>query len=91
MTGRAAGSCAGDPAFGTRNAGWRGCGFGFGGRGRGFRGRGRGWGFAAGYPVGPVPMQAPTPAQERTSLKQQADLMQNKLNQIHERIEQLEK
>lgn len=87
MTGRTAGYCAGYPAPGYMKAGRGGFGFGFGGQG--FRGRGRGWGFAAGDPVGP--MQAPTPKQELTSLKQQAELLQDSLNRIHERIEQLDK
>ena len=92
MTGRAAGYCAGYPTPGYMNRGWGGGGFGFGGgRGRGFRGYGRGWGYAPGYPVGPGQMQAPTPEQELADLKQHAELLKGDLNQINERIEQLEK
>ena len=89
MTGRAAGYCAGYPAPGYMNPGYGG--FGFGGRGRGFRGRGRGWAFGAGYPAGPVQMHPVTVEQELDGLKKQAEMLQDTLTQIHERIEQLQK
>ena len=91
MTGRAAGFCAGYPSPGYANGSFGGYGFGLGGRGRGFRGRGRGWGFGPGYAAGPVQMQAPTPEQELAGLKQQAQLLQDNLTQIDDRIQQLEK
>jgi len=100
MTGRAAGFCAGYPVPGYMNpVGGRG----FWGRGRGFgRGFGRArvgvgypaWGGAVASPNMPYPAPfAPTvtPEQELDGLKQQAELLQNSLSQINERIEQLEK
>jgi len=86
MTGRAAGYCAGFPVPGYMNAA-RGAGF---GRGMGFRGRGRGWGRPA-VPYGPAMMPTETPEQELEGLKQQAELLQNSLNQINSRIDQLQK
>ena len=106
MTGRAAGYCAGyqvpgfmNPVGGRGYWGWgRGRG---GGRGRGF-GRGFGWARAGfGYPAlggfaepyGPYPApsaQAPTPEQELTGLKQQAEYFQDSLDEINKRMEQLE-
>ena len=104
MTGRAAGYCAGYPVPGYMNPvggrGYGGWGRG-GGRGRGF---GRGFGQARagyGYPAwgGAVNPYAPypgpvaptiTPEQELGGLKQQADYFQNALNEIKERIDQLE-
>ena len=83
MSGRAAGYCAGFAAPGYMNAG----------RGGGFRGRGRGRGWARmGMPFGgPVMMPTETPEQELDGLKQQAELLQDSLNQINNRIEQLQK
>ena len=96
MTGRAAGLCAGYPVPGYMNP--------VGGRGYWGRGRGggRGWRnrfYATGLPgwaragfgfSGPV---APTVTaeQELAGLKQHAELVQDSLSQINERIEQLEK
>jgi hypothetical protein len=96
MTGRAAGVCAGFPAPGYANSvGGRG----FFGRGRG-GGRGwRNWFYATGLPrwaragqgfYGPA-APAVTAEEEVEDLKQQAQLLQNSLGQINERIEQLEK
>lgn len=91
MTGRAAGYCAGYPAPGYVNPGYGGgFGYGLGGRGRGFRGRGRRW-FRAGMPFVPATVPVETPEQELNGLKQEAEMLQNTLNQINERIEQLEK
>ena len=106
MTGRAAGFCAGYSVPGYMNpvggrgywGGGRGGGF---GRGRGF-GRGFGWARAGyGWPAwggavnpyayGGAPFaQAPTPENELTGLKQQADYFQDTLGEIKKRIEQLE-
>ena len=102
MTGRAAGFCAGYPVPGYMNpVGGRGY-WGRGGAwGRGF-GRGFGWARAGyGYPAQvdvvnpnmPYPEQfapAVTPEQELTSLKQQADYFQNALDEIKNRMQQLE-
>jgi len=106
MTGRAAGFCAGYPVAGFMNPvggrGYRGWGRG-GGWGRGF-GRGFGWartgfgypawgGYAEPYGPGPYPApfaQAPTPEQELTSLKQQAEYFQDSLDEIKKRMEELE-
>jgi hypothetical protein len=102
MTGRAAGFCAGYPVPGFMNPvggrgywGWgRGRG---GGRGRGF-GRGFGWartgyGWPAWgpYAYGTEPF-APTMTaeQELAGLKQQAEYFQDALDEIKERMEQLE-
>jgi len=102
MTGRAAGYCAGYPVPGFMNpVGGRG--YGGWGRGGGF-GRGRGFGWArAGYgypawdvavnPYAPYPAPAaPTvaPEQELAGLKQQADYLQNALNEIKERMAEIE-
>lgn len=100
MTGRAAGYCAGygmpgymNPIGGRGYWGWgRG-----GGRGRGF-GRGFGWARAGyGWPAwgpdayGGAPF-APTMTneQELAGLKQQAEYFQNALDEIKQRMEQLE-
>ena len=96
MTGRAAGFCAGfavpgymNPVGGRGYWGWgRGRGM---GRGRGF-GRGFGWSGAAGpYPANAFFGPTVTAEQELGGLKQQAELLQNSLSQVSERIEQLEK
>ena len=101
MTGKGAGFCAGYAVPGCANpVGGRG----YFGRSRGFWGRGggrgwRNWFYATGIPgwaranfrfSGPV---TPTVAteQEVEGLKQQAEFLQNSLNQINERIEQLGK
>ena len=105
MTGRAAGYCAGYSVPGYANPiGGRGRGFGFGrGWGRGF-GRGRGWGrgFGRGYgwyganapyadPYYAAPYAAaPTPQDEAEFLKNQAKAMQEEINAINERINELE-
>jgi hypothetical protein len=98
MTGRAAGYCAGYPVPGFMNPvggrGYWGWGRG-GGRGRGF-GRGFGWpawGVAAGYPYAPYPAPfAPTMTseQELEGLKQQAEYFQDALDEIKERMKELE-
>jgi hypothetical protein len=99
MTGRAAGFCAGFPTPGYANpAGGRGifgCGGGFGGRGGGRGWRNRfyatglpGWA-RAGYPGG-FPA-APTTEQEQQTLKQQSQYLQDSLNAINKRIEELNK
>jgi hypothetical protein len=103
MTGRAAGYCAGYGVPGYMNPGFgRGFGRGFGGRGRG-GGRGwrnrfwafgyPGWGYPA-YAAGPMvygPAAAPSTEQELSALRQQAEYMQDTLQEINERIKELEK
>jgi len=101
MTGRAAGFCAGYPVPGYMNpVGGRG----YWGRGRGFGGRGggRGWARAGyGYPgwgpaVGPYePYAGPvaptvTAPQELDGLKGQAEYLEDALDGIKKRIEELE-
>lgn len=105
MTGRGAGYCAGYGVPGYMNPGFgRGYGRGYGrgfGRGGG-RGRGGGWGnrnWAIGFPgqgygagpvaYGPVPV-APSTEQELAELKQQSEYMQGTLQEINERIKELE-
>jgi len=99
MTGRAAGFCAGYPVPGYMNPiGGRGMGMGMGwGRGRG-RGFGRaGYGMPAygavvnPYTYGGVPF-APTvaPQQELDGLKGQAEYLEDALDGIKKRIEELE-
>ena len=100
MTGRAAGYCAGYPVPGYMNPiPGRGIGFGFGwgrGRGRGWRhgyyatglpGWSR-WGMWPGYGVAPFPV--PTPAQESKTLKDQATHIEQALNEIRQRISELD-
>jgi len=105
MTGRAAGFCAGYSVPGYANpVGGRGMGMGFGrGRGGGFgRGRGFGWGRVGygmpayggtvnPYAYGGVPF-APTvaPQQELDSLKGQAEYLEDALDGIKKRIEELD-
>ena len=105
MTGRAAGFCAGFPVPGYANpVGGRGMGMGWGrGRGGGFgRGRGFGWGRAGyGFPAyggavnpfayGSAPF-TPTvaPQQELNSLKGQAEYLEDALDGIKKRIEEIE-
>ncbi len=101
MTGRGAGYCSGvtnAPGFATapgRGFGRGGAGFGRGfGRGAGF-GRGRGgWGQGGVYPAYPAQPYAPapyTPEQEVSTLKAQAAQLQNTLQRINERLDELEK
>jgi len=100
MTGRAAGYCAGYGVPGYANPGYgRGYGRGFGrGRGGG-RGFGRGFGrgnrfgaFGGGY-AGPTfygqPVE-PSAEQELAALKQQSEYMQGEMQEITERIKELE-
>jgi len=106
MTGRAAGFCAGYPTPGYANpiggrgyGGWgRGGGF---GRGRGFGwGRARyGWpawgGYASPTPIYPTGYPGnfgvtANPEQEKEALKQQAQYLQQSLESIGKRIEELE-
>ncbi|MGB2862140.1 MAG: DUF5320 domain-containing protein [Sedimentisphaerales bacterium] len=106
MTGRAVGFCAGYPAPGYANpVGGRGMGMGRGRgfRGDGFgRGRGFGWGRAGydlpaygsavnPYAYGGAPF-TPTvaPQQELDSLKGQAEYLEDSLDGIKKRIEELE-
>ena len=96
MTGRAAGFCAGYPVPGYANpVGGRG----FWGRGRG-RGGGGGWGrrnwyYATGLPfwarTAPGAFAAPNAEQERESLRQQSQYLQESLDAINRRIGELEK
>lgn len=104
MTGRAAGYCAGYTVPGYMNAvPGRGFGMGFGrggGWGRGHRWRN--WYHATGQPgwarFGPAPgwsaapaWGAPTQEQEADELKAQAEWLQEQLNAIQQRIDELEK
>lgn len=106
MTGRAAGFCAGYSVPGYNNpiAG-RGFGRGCFGGGRGFGGRGfrnrfyatglTGWQRAAGWPgFANAPVTPPAPEfsreQELQTLKAQADYFQNSLDQIRQRIDELQ-
>jgi hypothetical protein len=105
MTGRAAGFCAGYPMPGYMNpvggrgyGGW-GRGFRGGGRGRrnwyyatglpGWARAGYGWpalgGYAGGFPT------VPSSEQEQQALKQQSEYLQQSLDDINKRIEELEK
>lgn len=94
MTGRAAGFCAGYPTAGYMNSvGGRGY-WGWG------RGRGGGWGrrnwyHATGLPSWARGLQglvgAVSPEQERESLRQQSQYLQDSLDAINRRIEDLEK
>ena len=94
MTGRAAGSCAGDgtPGYADPAAG-RGRGRSFGG-GRGF-GRGRGFGWARGAwacgapPYGVPYAPEPTPEQEAMALKTQAEHLDGMLADIRRRLNEL--
>lgn len=85
QTGRGMGICAGYASAGRFV---RGCGMGFGGRGY----RNRFWTFSPRY-LGGVPQpEADVSAQQKlSSLKQQAEFLHNELDEINQRIEQLEK
>ncbi|MCK9484778.1 MAG: DUF5320 domain-containing protein [Candidatus Marinimicrobia bacterium] len=100
MTGRAAGFCAGNNGPGYTNPG-AGRGFG-GGMGRG-RGRGfRNWFYATGLPgwarfggfnapyAYPPSYQKPDPAVEKQALMNQAQFLEEQLQEIKERISALE-
>jgi len=101
MTGRAAGFCAGysvpgftNPIFGRGGFG-RGFGRFGGGRGRGFRNMYYSAGFTGFggdyYPNVPYTQPVITPEQEAEALKNQARLMQDNLNALNQRIQELEK
>jgi len=93
----------GGRGYGGWGRGFRGGGF---GRGRGFGWAGAGYGMPAWgggvspyayggavnpYAYGGAPFaQAPTPENELTGLKQQAEYFQDALNEINKRMEQLE-
>ena len=92
MTGRAAGLCAGYPTPGYMSAA--------GGRGLWGWGRGGGWGrrnwyHATGLPfwarTAPGFIGAPTAEQEREALRQQSQYLQDSLDAINRRIEDLQK
>jgi len=98
MTGRGAGYCAGYSGPGSVNPiPGRGYGMGFGrGPEIGFRGgRGGRWGVPyAGYaysaPYAPSYSFAPTPEQETSALRNQAQYFEDTLEEIKKRIEELE-
>ena len=102
MTGRAAGYCTGSAVPGFMNApGWRGCGGRGGGRGRGrrnwFYATGlTGWQrSAAGMPAFGVGQFVQTPPavskeQELDLLKQQVNFLSNSLEQIKQRLDELQ-
>jgi hypothetical protein len=92
MTGRAAGFCAGYPTPGYMSPA--------GGRGFWGRGRGGGWGrrhwfYATGLPFWARAAQgffgAPSAEQEREVLRQQSQRLQESLDAINRRLEDLEK
>jgi hypothetical protein len=97
-TGRGLGYCSGSGAPGYAAPG-PGRGFGMGsGRGRGMGG-GHGWRnmyYATGQPGWmrsvpyAAPYQAPDPEWEKQALKNQADALQNQLEQIRKRLKELE-
>ena len=95
MTGRAAGYCAGYPTPGYASpAGGRG--FWGWGRGRGGGGWGRrNWYYATGLPFWARAVQGvfggPSAEQERDALRQQSQYLQESLDSINRRIEDLEK
>ena len=105
MTGRAAGYCAGFSMPGYSNMA-PGGGFGAGfGRGRGFSGGGRGWRnmfFATGLPgwmrlgrspstnYDPEPYYKPDPEIEARSLRDQADALKAEMENINNRLGELE-
>ncbi|MBN1461802.1 MAG: DUF5320 domain-containing protein [Armatimonadetes bacterium] len=102
MTGRAAGYCAGYGVPGFANpVGGRGLGMAWGrggGRGLGMgwgrggwgRGPGRGWGFApAAYP-GPYLAPEPTAEEELSALRSQADWLQQQLEAVNSRLQELQ-
>jgi hypothetical protein len=86
-TGRGMGFCAGFPVPGYRSAGF----------GRGF-GRGRGfkrmfchwWPYYAPYGYHPAVPQAPQAVDQKEMLQREAQLLEDQLNQIRERLNQLE-
>ncbi len=90
MTGRAAGFCAGFsvPGFANSASGYGGFGLGRG-FGRGL-GRGRRFGAVANQYVGGAVFDA-SPQQELDGLKNQATYLEGTLNEIKNRIEELEK
>jgi hypothetical protein len=92
MTGRGAGFCAGYPAPGYGNAGG---GRGFWGWGRGRGGGRRNWFYATGLPFWARMAQgffgAPNAEQERETLKLQSQRLQESLDAINRRLEDLEK
>ena len=103
ITGRGMGYCAGYHAPGYTHPGpgpGRGYGYGYGRR-RGFLGGRGGWGRpmyggpgAYGYPPAwDIPPAAPrwTQEDELAALKQQADMLQNTLAEINDRIDELSK
>ena len=89
MTGRGAGICAGT---GTPSYTSHGFGRGFG-RGMGGRGVGRGWGrgmgarFNGGWQNAPV--SQPNPVDERQMLEQEATYLKNQAEQIQNRLNEL--
>jgi len=86
MTGRAAGYCAGYQAPGYMNPVLgRGFGRGGGGRGLGFR-RGAGWG---GFRPAVVPFGVPAGLDEKQYLKVQSKMLQDQLENIQKRIDEL--
>ncbi|MBN2534421.1 MAG: DUF5320 domain-containing protein [Spirochaetales bacterium] len=96
MTGRAAGFCAGYSIPGYANPVWGRGGFGrgfgrFGGRGRGFRNRFFSAGFAGfGNVYTPYAPPAVTVEQEADVLRNQVKYLQDHLNALNQRIQELE-
>ncbi|MBN1893652.1 DUF5320 domain-containing protein [bacterium] len=102
MTGRGAGYCAGygmpgyaNPAFGWGMGRGRGAYRGFGGGGRGWRhwfnATGMpGWMRFGASPVGTTPFFKPDAETEKQALKSQAEALQNELDFIRKRLEEIE-
>ena len=92
MTGRAAGFCSGYPDPGYANPGYgRGLGRGWGrGFGRGYWGRGRGF-WWRGYYLEPYYPTAPNREEEKTYLENMVKGLEEEIDAIRERIQELSK
>ena len=89
-TGRGLGSCEGVQDSGNLNMPGRGFGRGYGGAGGGGRrGFGRGMGSGRRARRGRFDVQ-PTRQEERSSLENQAEVLQSQLNAVKQRLEELE-
>lgn len=92
MTGRGAGFCAGSSVPGYANAVCGGRRLGGFGRGAGLgRGFGRGFAGVAAGMFGGTAFATPSPEQELSGLKSQAEYLEGALNDIKSRIKELDK